>query len=514
MWHSSSRLLCASIFAFVFGASSSRVDVDVESPIVGQDVQSFVRQVSAALTGEDYTHFGRSLDAPELLKDAVTRLRRAVLRDTLTRLGTQEARVHYHQLAAENLRKWQGASESKGAGEILIGWGDWGQITADLTLKYGATFAVLNVANAQYPGGGYVEGLGRQEENMFRRTDCHFSIDETEFDADLELYLPEITDLINGEYGEKYLDVKRPRVCVRGPEQRSDEQLGYRWLEDGEVFPFFEMRAAPKDLRDGIPFSRDLFLRTVEMQLSTLKKKGVRHVVLGPFGTQVGHPPREVADCYRAKIAEHRAGFDVIAFAVGQRTFPAFTEIFAQLPNVYVTGGNQTGTGLISNVGSSDEPAAAELTWENPNSTDGQQPVEEELASTFAPEVKVNRSEQAVASPASPPQQTRSNQSVSNSGDLGRRANASARKPVDLTWTRLSAAATPTGRKNESASTNNLAQGLGGAGSTATPAAKDKSKAKVTAKTTDKPSVEPASSPQSKTPKEKAKPNGKAVGSA
>lgn len=45
-----------------------------------------------------------------------------------------------------------------------------------VTKEHGKVFAVLNMANAYVAGGGYVEGMPAQEENMFRRTDCHYFV--------------------------------------------------------------------------------------------------------------------------------------------------------------------------------------------------------------------------------------------------------------------------------------------------------------------------------------------------
>ena len=115
-----------------------------------------------------------------------------------------------------------------------------------------------------------------QEENMFRRTDCHFSLRREDIDPDDELYVPAVTTLLNAEEGRVYLDVARPRVCIRGAEERERSDLGYRWLEDEEVFPFFELRSAALDLRDGTPFSRAETRKRVAAQLDTLAEKGVR----------------------------------------------------------------------------------------------------------------------------------------------------------------------------------------------------------------------------------------------
>jgi len=93
------------------------------------------------------------------------------------------------------------------------------------------------MANAYVPGGAYVEGAVAQEENIFRRTDCHFHIGPHEYDAKNDRYTSAMTELISAEHGVVYLDLEEPRVCIRGAEDRSSADLGYRWLGDDEVFP-------------------------------------------------------------------------------------------------------------------------------------------------------------------------------------------------------------------------------------------------------------------------------------
>ena len=98
------------------------------------------------------------------------------------------------------------------------------------------------------------------------------------------LYSAEMTLLISGGEGRVYLDKARPRVCIRGPEDSSRDDLGYPWLADDEVFPFYELRAAAVDLRGKQAFDADEAARRVAAQLDTLIEHGVRHAVLSAFG--------------------------------------------------------------------------------------------------------------------------------------------------------------------------------------------------------------------------------------
>ena len=89
--------------------------------------------------------------------------------------------MDYYRIAQGNVARWAAAASphaprADGACEVLVMPGDWGEVTLALTKRYGATFACLNMANARAPGGGYTDGLASQEEDMFRRSDCHFSL--------------------------------------------------------------------------------------------------------------------------------------------------------------------------------------------------------------------------------------------------------------------------------------------------------------------------------------------------
>lgn len=261
------------------------------------------------------------------------RRRRAVLRETLEAFQRADPPDRYRRLADCNLQRWrQQTAESPAGLRVDVLPGDWGEVTRQLTIKYGECFAVLNMANAYVPGGAYVEGAVAQEENMFRRTDCHFQVGDADYDLATDRYHPEKTRLLLAHDGQVYLDAERPRVCIRGPEDRSSPDLGYPWLAEDDVFPFWELRASAQDLRGGRPFSEAEARRRISAQFHTLKTHGIGHVVFGAFGCGAfKNPADRVAGIYREEIMKHGSGFKVIAFAIfhagyGPNNYEPFAE--------------------------------------------------------------------------------------------------------------------------------------------------------------------------------------------
>jgi hypothetical protein len=215
--------------------------------------------------------------------------------------------------------------------------GDWGEVTRSLTAKYGECFAVLNMANPYVPGGAYVEGAVAQEENIFRRTDCHFQVGHEDYDPTTDCYHPDKTRLLLAQDGRVYIDSQRPRVCIRGPEDRASHDLGYPWLGDDQVFPFLEMRASAQDLRGGMTFSETEARRRIVAQFDTLKDHGIRHVVFGAFGCGAfRNPAEQIAEIYRGEIEKRTRHFSIIAFAIfhagyGPNNFVPFQEALRDL---------------------------------------------------------------------------------------------------------------------------------------------------------------------------------------
>jgi hypothetical protein len=173
------------------------------------------------------------------------------------------------------------------------------------------------MANAYVPGGAYGEGAIAQEENMFRRTDCHFSVQPEQLDETGEFYTADMTALISATRGLVYLDVSRPRVCIRGAEDRALPDLGYAWLPDSEIFSFYELRAAAQDLRDNRELDIDDARRRISAQLDTLRSYRLRHVILGAFGCGAfRNPAAIVARLYREEIERRAHDFAAITFAI------------------------------------------------------------------------------------------------------------------------------------------------------------------------------------------------------
>ncbi len=260
--------------------------------------------------------------------------RREILRETVTAFSEAEPPDRYHRIASRNLERWRAeAGPAPATPDLRVLPGDWGATTHQLTRSYGHIFAVLNMANAYVPGGGYVEGCPAQEENMFRRTDCHFSVTEAEMDPVRQRYHSAETDLLNAVGGRVYLDTQRPRVCVRGPEDRQRADLGYEWLAEDEIFPFYELRAAARDLRDGSTFEPVDAHRRIGAQLDTLAAANVEHVVLSAFGCGAfRNPAGRIAETYRKELDKRGDAFQCVAFAIfhpgyGPDNFSPFRDV-------------------------------------------------------------------------------------------------------------------------------------------------------------------------------------------
>lgn len=265
-----------------------------------------------------------------------------VLQDTVTKFTDPEYTKKVVTQATINLTSWAKSAQIDSNPRVIVIEEDWGIATQKLTAKYGKIFAVLNMANANRPGGGCDDGMIAQEENMYRRTNCRLEIPDHEIIG--REYTTATRDLINGVDGSgKVAFDKTPRYCIKGPETREGD--GYELLSDDKIFPFLELRAAAQDLRPQPgsdlhkTFDENLARKKIAAQLETLIANQQRHVVLSAFGCGAFlNPPEIIARLYREELTIRAKHFDVVVFAVyyagyGPRiNFDVFDKEFREHP--------------------------------------------------------------------------------------------------------------------------------------------------------------------------------------
>ena len=199
-------------------------------------------------------------------------LRQCVLQETLCAFASTFNTMTYHEIAHYNMIRFKEKSQWKEIDKSTFGIikvinSDTLDAALSATKIFGERFTVLNMANATGFGGGYTHGRSAQEENIFRRTDCHFSMLRT----DLSLKNPgnykyfftyeddgnlTMTQRINR--GIVFKD--QPRVCIRRGESLVPgdnkppveilQLIHYKWLDYYDIFQFYEMRNAARDYRD------------------------------------------------------------------------------------------------------------------------------------------------------------------------------------------------------------------------------------------------------------------------
>jgi len=259
------------------------------------------------------------------MKLSVRETRQLVLNQTLLAFSQN----NYSTIASNNLASWKQQSKKYNDSKVVVTSSDWGDATLDSTKKHGIIHSVLNMANSIIPGGGNKIGCAAQEENMFRRSNCSL------YDCP-EIYSQDMTNLLSASQNSVYLDVNNPRICIRGPENLNENDLGYAWLESHNIFPFLEMRASAQNLNSE-RWNEAECEKRISAQFLTLLKNNIKHVVLGAFGCGCfKNPPEFVANCYKKQILQHQNNFDAVVFAIynagyGPDNYSIFKDIIPQL---------------------------------------------------------------------------------------------------------------------------------------------------------------------------------------
>ena len=193
--------------------------------------------------------------------------------------------------------------------------------------------AVLNMASAVKPGGGFLEGNNSQEEFLCTRTTVYPSLWDSFY------RLPDFS----GIYTPDVL-VFRDHLPAANDLPKRD-----RYFVDvisSSMIRFSDAKA--EDCSCGVSYCdrhRDLVLRKMKAVLRMAQSKGIEKLILGAWGCGVyGNPVKEIAKCWRKVIAgaprqrrpnaERWEGINEIVFAIPDQTMlrefqSAFSDVLA-----------------------------------------------------------------------------------------------------------------------------------------------------------------------------------------
>ena len=285
----------------------------------------------------DYNNYGK-----DILTEGDLDPVQIALKKTLEYFSTNNNLYNATNKALGNLKLWNDEAEKvkrKVEAKVEIKQGDWGDITLGMTRQYGQIYTVLNMANAIYPGGHYTEKPQAQEENMFRRSSCHFFLERIDMNETKTEYKNDKTKLINAENNIVYLDNVCPRVCIMDTK--------YNIVNEDQFFPFYEMKAAAldrrqkhKELKQTIPMVYDdsetkEMEKKISAQFTTMMQQNQKYCILSAFGCGAFlNPAEQVAKIYADCIFNFRDHFEHIVFAIFDRGTTNFDSFNKTIPKI------------------------------------------------------------------------------------------------------------------------------------------------------------------------------------
>jgi len=193
--------------------------------------------------------------------------------------------------------------------------------------REGLNPAVLNMANANTPGGGYKTGAAAQEENLFRRTALFLCLDESQSPilaaaqqsinstlyplAELEgIYSPEVL-VLRGEEKDGYPYIDPESTATGLPAVSFLTVAAYNRpelieLHPGSVWPGTEKQTEHTGTMPLEALTPEMAVKTMR-KIALILEMALRHghnaVVLSAFGCGAfGNPPRHIAALFWAVL--------------------------------------------------------------------------------------------------------------------------------------------------------------------------------------------------------------------
>jgi uncharacterized protein (TIGR02452 family) len=187
--------------------------------------------------------------------------------------------------------------------------------------------AVLNMASARRPGGGYRQGSGAQEENLFRRTNLAFCLDDVDnFDRKRKWHYP--LDEFGGIFTPEAL-------VIRGTELK-----GYSFLDQVQKMDVISVAAYARPKLMGNRLDAKVAQNTkrkMRLMFAMAHEHKVNCLVLSAFGCGAYvNPPTHIAQLFKEVIQEFDGVLEEVVFAIyndhnakGEGNVKPFEQVFA-----------------------------------------------------------------------------------------------------------------------------------------------------------------------------------------
>lgn len=307
----------------------------------------------------------RDTASNELFRDRINR-------NTIEVLSSPEKVARIQSAGMRNIQRWsQESSSSPSTGEVQVVPEDWGLTLLKATKERGV-YAVINLANHKYPGGGFLreeEGSSAWEENLCARTTVPASIlskkgTEIYYDpVEGYTYTEEMRDKISAKIPMSPENIKKlSEACgkevhsahevywnnkvqfywrdgavtfdmssvttgdqIGAGNRVTQQEYSFKPLHEDNICPFYEFRSAAPELRKTEDWSDLEFVkqyeadirRHIKAQLDTAMLHGQKRLILGAWGCGAFHNnPTIVAQIYREEIQAHADFFEDIRFAI------------------------------------------------------------------------------------------------------------------------------------------------------------------------------------------------------
>ena len=179
--------------------------------------------------------------------------------------------------------------------------------------------AVLNMASRSMPGGGVINGVGAQEETLFRRTNLFRSLYQF-----TDALVPG-RQLIPVREGERY-PLDRNFGGVYTPDAllfRESESAGYKLMERPERLSFIAVAGINRPEMKDATHLADSMVEGTKNKIRTILRIGLRHghdsLVLGALGCGAfRNPPSHIARLFHEVFdePEFRNKYRLVSFAI------------------------------------------------------------------------------------------------------------------------------------------------------------------------------------------------------